>query len=301
VWTAIEGAAEEEKVFDNTIESAEVDNAVGVEWDQYLNEGLAKGGEQAFTIVNRAQVPSSLQISPANQTRTQGETETVSVKALDTGGLPYGGRTLRYTVAGGNAHSGAVTLNGAGEAQVSYVGNNAGEDTIQMYLDLPNASRQEPDDPTGSAKVAFQPKPVTPNSGYTVQSIHASSNGTVTIIVVPTQSGQATLEVTVPTGTIARQEADAAKRKRCKRGLVLIRRRCLRPTTLSGKLTAPGAAGVPLTLTVKPSRKLAAALKKRQTVRLTAKLSYRSSLGGIPVVQSFLFTVKPAKKKHRKR
>ena len=52
-----------------------------------------------------------------------------------------------------------------------------------------------------------------------------------------------------------------------------------------------------LKLTVKASKKVKAALRKGRTVSLTAKLSYKSALGGAPTVKVFHFKVK-AKRKH---
>jgi hypothetical protein len=108
--------------------------------------------------------------------------------------------------------------------------------------------------------------------------------------------------VTVPTGTIARKEAIAARKKarKCKKGQIKIKRKCLPRTTVSGKISATGVAGVPLTLTVKPSGKITSALKKGKTVHLTATLTYKSALGGVPTVQTFQVTVKGKKKHHKK-
>jgi hypothetical protein len=276
----------------------ELDNGAGVEWDQLRTTGLAEGGEQAFTIINRTQVPSGLQVSPANQTLTQGQAETVTVTALDTANQPYAGKSVRYTVSGANPQSGAVTLNSAGQAQISYVGHNAGIDTIQLYVDLGGTNAQTPSDPSATAQATFVPAPPTPNSSYTVQSVKANPDGTVTITFVPTQSGTATLTVTVPTGTIARRLAVVARHgKKCPKGQTKIKHKCRPPITVSGSVTAQGTAGVPLTLSVKPSGKVLKALKKGKTVHLTATLTYKSALGGTPTVQVFPVTVK-GKRKH---
>jgi len=150
--------------------------------------------------------------------------------------------------------------------------------------------------------VTFLPPPPTPNSSYKVQSIKANSDGTITIVFVPTQAGIGTMEVTVPTGTIARRQAIAARRaKKCKRGQVKLKGRCRPKTTLSGRVSATGVAGVPLTLTVKPSAKVLKALKKGKSAKLTATLTYRSSLGGAATVQVYHLTVKGKKPKRRKR
>ena len=303
IWNDVRNTVEEPHAFNETFDPAAIDNATGVEWDQLRESGLEAGKEQTFTIVNRTQVPNTLQVSPASQTLTQGQTETINVTALDTANQPYAGKTVHYTVAGANPQSGTVVLNSAGQAQISYVGHNAGIDTTQLFVDLGGSGVQTPADPAGTAQVTFVPVPPAPapNSTYTIRSIKANSNGTITIVFVPTQSGTATLEVTVPTGTIARREAIAARRaKRCKHGLVKIKGKCRPKTTVSGRVTASGTAGVPLTLTVKPSRKVVSALKKGKTVHLTATLTYRSSLGGAPTVQIYHLTMKGKRPKHKR-
>lgn len=305
IWNLVRSTDEEPQAFNASIDPAPIDNAAGVEWDQVRETGLAAGQEQAFTIINRTQVPNTLQVSPANQTLTQGQTETITVTALDTANQPYAGKSVHYTVAGANPQSGSVVLDATGKAQISYVGHNAGIDTTQLFVDLGGSGVQTPSDPAGTARVTFVPLPPTPNSSYTVQSIKANSDGTITIVFVPTQSGTATLEVTVPTGTIARREAIAARRlhrsKKCKRGQIKLKGKCRPKTTVSGRIVAAGVAGVPLTLTVKPSSKIVKALTKGKSVKLTATLTYRSSLGGNPTVQVYRVTVKgkkPRKRKH---
>lgn len=304
IWNDVRNTVDDPEAFNKNVDPAPIDNATGVEWDQLRETGLEAGKEQTFTIINRTQVPNTLQISPASQTLTQGQTETINVTALDTANQPYAGKTVHYTVAGANPQTGTVVLNSGGHAQISYVGHNAGIDTTQLFVDLGGSGVQTPSDPAGTARVTFVPVPPapTPNSTYTIKSIKANSNGTITIVFVPTQSGTATLEVTVPTGTIARREALAARRaKRCKHGLVKIKGKCRPKTTISGRVSASGTAGVPLTLTVKPSGKVVSALKKGKTVHLTATLTYRSSLGGAPTVQVYHLTVKGKRPKHKRR
>jgi len=290
-------ATESGAVFNDEADPAQIDNAAGVEWDGPLVAGLEKGASESFTVINHTEAPAGLTISPANQTLTQGQTETVNVTALNTASNPYAGGIIRYSVGGANPQAGSITLNSAGQGQISYVGNNTGADTIQMYLDLGNTGSQSPIDPSATAAVTWLPKPPTPNSSYTIKSIHANSNGTITIVFVPTQNGAATLEVTVPTASISRS-AQAAKAKKCKKGQVKIKGKCRPANTVSGKVRASGVAGVPLSLTVNPSAKVKAALKKGRTVHLTAKLTYKSSLGGAVTVHVYHLTVKPKKKHH---
>lgn len=298
IWHIVRGSAEKETgpVFNDEADAAHIDNAVGVEFDEYLTKGLAHNEVAAFTIINHTEAPAGLSASPASQTLVQGQTETVNVTALNTAGKPYAGGIVRYTVSGANPQSGAITLNGSGQGAISYVGTNVGVDTIQMFLDLGNTGSRTPTDPSATATVTFTPKPPTPNSTYVVQAIKANPNGTITITFVPAQGGTATVEVTVPTGSISRREAEAARRKKCKKGQIKIKGKCRPAITVSGKVSATGVAGVPLTITVKPSGKVTAALKKGRTVHLTVTLTYQSSLGGAPSVTHYSVTVKPHKK-----
>jgi hypothetical protein len=187
-------------------------------------------------------------------------------------------------------------------ADVSHVSLGGAGTGPQVFLQPINyAALYAADNPPPSVKPAAPtPPPPTPNSNYTIESIVGNSNGTVTITFVPTQSGEATLVVTVPTATIASASAVDAKSKKCKKGQVKIKGKCLPSTTSAGKTSAAGTAGVPLKLTVNLSSKLKALLKKGKTVHLTATLTYVSSLGGAPTVHTYNLTVKGHKPKHKK-
>ena len=68
VWGKIEGAATSAApTFDNTVVGEQVDNAGGVEWDQYATgPGLATQATATFSLSARSAVPSALQINPPN-------------------------------------------------------------------------------------------------------------------------------------------------------------------------------------------------------------------------------------------
>jgi hypothetical protein len=299
IWEAVRKSTAGGPVFNETIDPTLIDNGAGVSWDQFLSSGLAAEHHATFSIINRTQVPTTLSVQPVTQSHTIGETGTINVTATDNVGTPYAGRSLVFSIGGANPKSGSITTNASGVATISYVGTSPGLDTIQMFLDLAGTGVQASQDPAAAAQITWAPAPPTPNSSYKVQSIKANSNGTITIVFVPTQAGTASLEVTVPTGTIARHEALAAKRaKKCKRGQIKIKGKCRPKTTVSGKISATGVAGVPLTLTVAPSGNVRKALLKGKNVRLTATLTYKSALGGAPTVQVFQVTVKGKRKHH---
>lgn len=300
IWNAVRIAAKSNSaVFNDTIDPTLIDNGAGASWDDHLETGLKPGETASYSIVNRSQIPTALGVQPVTQSHAVGQTATITVTAADNVGTPYAGRSLVYSIGGANPKSGSVTTNAAGVATISYVGTSAGLDTMQMFLDLAGTGTQKPQDPAAAAQITWTPAPPTPNSTYTVQSIHANSNGTITITFVPTQAGAASVVVTVPTASIASRGAVVAKSRRCKKGQVKIKGKCRPANTVSGKATGKGTAGVPLKLTVKPSSRLKARLAKGKTVHLTATLTYKSSLGGVPTVKVFHLTVKGKKPKHR--
>ncbi|HEX4482508.1 MAG TPA: Ig-like domain-containing protein [Solirubrobacteraceae bacterium] len=300
IWPAVRAATKATPVFNDDIDPNLIDNAVGVSWDDHLATALKPGETATYSIINRAQIPAGLSIQPVTQTHTVGQTGTVTVTATDNVGTPYANRPLVYSIGGANPKLGSVLTNSSGVATISYVGTAAGLDTMQMYLDLGGTGSQTPSDPAGAAQITWAPAPPTPTGSYRVQSIHANSNGTVTIVFVPVQEGTALVEVTVPTATISRNAIAAKRQKKCKKNQTRIKGKCRPKTTVSGKVSAKGKAGIPLKITVQPSRKVKAALKKGKKVQLTAKLTYKSVLGGTPTVQTFHFTVKAPKKKKKK-
>ncbi|MHB8233076.1 MAG: Ig-like domain-containing protein [Solirubrobacteraceae bacterium] len=300
IWTRIKASDEEAQAFKGNTEAKEVDDAVGVEWDQLRTAGLAPEAEGTFSVVNRTLAPSDISIQPTAQTRAVAQTATVAIKALDTAGTPYVDRSVVYSIAGANPKAGSVTTDASGVATISYVGTAAGLDVMHTFVDLNGSGSPDAGEPAATGQITWTPlapTPLVPNSRYRIQSVRASSGGTVTIVLVPVQDGTAVVEVTVPTATISRGAALA--KHRCKHNQTTIKGRCRPKITLSGKLAARGKAGATLRLIVKPSNKVKKALAKGKAVQLTAKLTYKAKLGGKPTVQTFHLRVKPKRPKKK--
>ena len=302
VWASVKAASAEGPVFDDDIDPNLIDNAVGVSWDD-TSSGLAPGAHATYAIVNRARIPTGLTVTPVSQTRIVGQTATVAVMAKDSTGAPYANRPIVYSIGDANPKLGSVTTDATGVATISYVGTAAGLDTMQMFLDLAETGVQTQQDPASAAQVSWTaaaPSAARSVSAYRLRSIHASSDGTITIVFVPVQNGTASAEVTAPTTAIARGATRAAKHGACKPGQVRIGRRCLASTTVSGRVSASARAGVALRLTVRASSVVKRALAAGRTVPLSAKLSYRSRLGGRASVQTFHVTAKGRRTKRKR-
>ncbi len=295
IWHDVENSANAANAFPDSASPIDQDNGAGVSWDTDYDTGLAAGAEQQFSIVNLTTIPSTLQVNPVSQGVPQGGTATITVTALNSGGQPYANTPLRYTITGSNPQSGAINTNAQGVALIHDTGVNAGVDQIAMYLDLGNTNTQVASDPTGGAQVTFVPAP--PNSTVTIQKVAVNPNGTITITYVPSDPGQGTLSVTVPTASVAKK----SKAKKCKKGYIKLKGKCLPRTSVLGAVSGAGTPGVPLTLTVKPNAKALKALKKGRSLHVVATLTYQSAKGGAPSVHVYHLTLKPQKKKHGKK
>ena len=298
IWETLASSDQAEIALTGGVEANEADDAVAVEWDQLRSTGLAPGARQAFTVLARTQVPSPLGIQQVAQAHTVGQTATVSVTATDTAGIPYAGRRVVYSIGEANPKLGSVSTDAGGVATISYVGTVAGVDTMHLYLDLPGTGVQTRQDPAASAQIAWSQAPPVPDSGYSIASIRSSPTGTITLVLIPRQDGTATAAATVPTASISR--AAAVARRGCPRGKVRIKRACRRSTTVSGRATGSGRAGVPLRLTLGSSSGLRKALARHRVIRLAVEVSYRSSLGGSSTVRRLHLEVMGTKKRPRR-
>jgi len=127
---------------------------------------------------------------------------------------------------------------------------------------------------------------------YVLRSVHSSSStGSVEIELVPDESGTGTLEVTVPTASVARAGAGTATAVRCKAGQIVLKGRCVPATTVAGKTSGSGKSGHLLALTVAGPASVQDALSAGRKLTLTARLTYKSSHGARSV-QVFQLTVK---------
>ena len=156
VWGKVESAADSANPsFDNSVIGDSVDNAGGVEWDQYLATPIPAGQTRRFELVARNAVPSPLQLSPSNAGSPRGVPINVTATATNTDGVPYAGRTLRYSIGGVNPGTGSVTLDGNGQGTVTDPGANAGGDTIVAFVDFNNDGVRQGGEPQASSLATF--------------------------------------------------------------------------------------------------------------------------------------------------
>jgi len=156
IWGKVQNAAAApSSSFDDTVVGEPVDNAGGVEWDQFVAAPLADGATATFELVVRSAVPAPLIIVPSNAGAPKGVPINFTATATNTSGVPYAGRTLRYDILGANLVSGAVTLDPTGSATITDPGTNAGDDTVVAYVDFNSNGEREFVEPQASALATF--------------------------------------------------------------------------------------------------------------------------------------------------
>ena len=219
----------------------------------------------------------------------------MTATAVNTDGVPYAGRVLRYTIAGANPGGNAVTLDANGQGTITDPGANAGADTITAYVDFNNNGVREKAEPIASSLATFVDS-VAPACTVKVSGDRPGGSGgagkPLKITVSCNESAQVTVAttLTVPRTRAGRSSADAAaKKKKRKKKAVKLKLKSRTTTALPGQ-------SVPVRITIpKKYRKKYAGKKLKATVTVTA----RDASGNVKKV-SRSRTIKLAKLKTKK-
>jgi hypothetical protein len=293
VWGKVEHAADANTPsFDNTVVGEQVDNAGGVEWDQYATTTpLGIGATASFELVARNAVPSALQLNPTNAGSPQRVPINFNVTAVDSNGQPYAGRTIRYQILGANAGSGAVTTNAGGVAVVTDPGTNAGADTLVVFLDFNNNGVREPVEPQASALGTFIDN-IRPSCKVKVSGDRpGGSGGEGKPLIITVNCGEGatvTIKTSLQQAGAASRAAALDKKKRKKKATVKLETRKV-------VVTAGKALKVSYKIPVSVRRKYAG-----KTMRITTTISARDLAGNTSAAKATR-TVKFAKYKKKRR
>ena len=289
VWGKVQAAADSAgPTFDDSVNGESIDNAGGVEWDQLLATGIPAGATQRFELVARNAVPSALQMTPSNAGSPRGVPINVTATATNTDGVPYAGRTLRYTTTGVNPATGAVTLDGNGQGTITDPGANAGGDTIVAFVDFNNDGARQGGEPQASSLATFVDN-VAPACTVKVSGDRPGGSGgagkPLKITVSCNESATVTVATTLtaPKSSAHKANAAATKRKTVKIKL---------KTTVA--TAAPGQS-VPIRLAI-PKKVRTKYAGKKVTAKVT--VTARDSSGNVKSV-SRSRTIKLAKLKHK--
>ncbi|AGB49999.1 Ig-like domain-containing protein [Methanomethylovorans hollandica DSM 15978] len=101
--------------------------AIGDAGDPYLD---------SYVFIQAGSVMSlKLSLTPLNTTNEVGTSHTLTSRLVNTNNEPISGKTITFTVSGPNAQNGTAVTDSNGNATWSYIGSNAGTDTIVAIND----------------------------------------------------------------------------------------------------------------------------------------------------------------------
>jgi hypothetical protein len=121
---------------DDTLNTEQVDNGAGVEWDDHLaaENALAPGAEAVYKVGQK--FIDTLGLTPPADQKLTGDQAVLTATVGDLNGNPAtANQTINYTVQGSNNLSGKVQTGNDGKATISYVGGAGGTDTITAFVD----------------------------------------------------------------------------------------------------------------------------------------------------------------------
>jgi hypothetical protein len=292
VWGKIQHAGDAATAtFDNTVVGQQVDNAGGVEWDQYAVTGVPNTETRSFELVARNAVPSALQINPTNAGSPQGIPINFTVTALDTNGGPYVNRTLRYQIVGANAGTGQATTNAAGAVVITDTGTNAGADTVIAFLDFNNDGTRQAVEPQASALATFVDR-IPPSCTVKVSGDRpGGSGGEGKPLVITVKCGeQATVTVRTSLQQVTARSRAASVDKKKKRKKVTVKLKTRTVIVTPGKALAVSYK-IPQTVRRKYAGK---------TVRITTTVKARDAAGNVKTAKATR-TLKFAKYKKKRK
>lgn len=193
IWDNVFGAG-----LENSIVASSIDNGIGVQWNE---SGLGAGSTATYEVEWQFGL-GGLTASPPSAQLGTGSFHEVTLTATDANGGLVSGGTIRYEISGANPESGTKKTGGNGKAKVGWVGDNAGTDTLNAYLDEDGDKKQDPGEPEASADAVFvdpetnvPPPPPIPNMPpLELQGKPILRNGTTTLVVVVPSAGRLTVQ-----------------------------------------------------------------------------------------------------------
>jgi hypothetical protein len=267
VWGKVGAAADTTgATLGNTVVGDQVDNAGAVEWDQHAATGLAANQTAHFELIARSAVPAALMLTPSNAGGPQAVPVTITARATDTAGVPYAGRTLRYSILGANASTGEATLGPDGSAGIVDPGTNAGADTIVAFVDFNGSGTREAIEPQASALVTIVDG-IAPACTVKVTGDRPGGGGAGKPLVIAVSCGEGatvTVRTTLRLPGGRTSAVSSARRKKVK-----LKRR-----------TATFTPGKPLRVKLKIPRSIARRYAGR-TLRATITVTARDSAGNV--------------------
>jgi len=257
---------------------------------EYVISGLQNG---EYTISFRPEEESSNFLPETTKATVTKPNVTANVNAA----LKAGGQIT------GRATSAAT---GLGIAKVSVcVFKVTGEPFFRCGLTQAGLNPTPPAPPTPKPT----PKP-TPNSSFAMaKAVFNKKTGEIDFFFTVFNAGKFKWALVFKNADVAFADAlgvengiaEAAKKKKCKRGFIKHKRKCVHVTVPFGSGSQSVAGAGKVEVKVRPSAKALKALKAGHTLHVSGAFQFQSALGGSPVTHGVSMAVhKPAKHKKKK-
>jgi len=133
--------------------------AVGVDasGNVLIGDSLNRRIRRVAATNSSTPVPATVTVSPGSQTKTTGQTATLTAHVTDASGAAIANTTVNFSRSGANPGTGSAVTNASGDATYNYSGGTAGTDTVTATAASSGAN--------GSATVTWQsPPPAQPAS-----------------------------------------------------------------------------------------------------------------------------------------
>lgn len=282
---------------ENSIVAGLIDNGIGVQWD---GSPLANGAKAIYEIEWQFGL-AGLVASPPSALLGTGSFHQVTVTATDSNGGLISGGVVRYQITGANPSSGFAITAGNGQAQIGWVGKNAGTDTLSAYLDLDNNNVHDVGEPDAAANAIFVDPVVGPPTGKptpgapppVLQGRPILQNGVTTLVVVVPSAGRLHVEQAPAGGKKARASASRSRKGKGKKKGKRKKRILIRKVNLNVKKAGR------VRVKIKPTKLGKKILAKRGKFKVKIRISFTPK--GSKKTQSISRNVIVKKKKHRKK
>ena len=144
--------------FTNILQANQVDNGVGIEWEDHFAEGagLAAGATARYEFVVRVRQPTPLRLSPAVGARELPAAHTVLATLRDVNDAPVpGASSCAGTITGVHPQSGNATSNAAARSRSAGTARSRASDELTAYADVNGNSSRDPDEPVQTARMTW--------------------------------------------------------------------------------------------------------------------------------------------------
>ncbi|MGZ6637137.1 MAG: hypothetical protein ACXVII_30020 [Solirubrobacteraceae bacterium] len=125
----------------------------------------------------------TLALNPPTAVNMTGSTHTVTA-TLTANKKPLAGQNILFSVSGANTASGSGVSDGSGNASFSYIGTNAGTDTITACADINKNGVCDPEEPTATATKTWEAPIIATGTTFSATE-GASFSGTVATFTDP--------------------------------------------------------------------------------------------------------------------